>query len=87
VRVIRTDTAPDAVDVVTFRVDPDAEPGNASPALARLLIGIDRRRRERAAAELAGEQPSQTKPETRPPNRKNEGPRTRPRDPSENQTT
>jgi len=40
--------------VVTFRIDLAAEPGNASPALARLLIGIDRRRRERAAAELAG---------------------------------
>jgi len=39
--------------VVTFRIDPDAEPGNASPALAHLLIGIDRRRRARAAAELA----------------------------------
>jgi N6-adenosine-specific RNA methylase IME4 len=45
----------DADPLVTFRIDPDAEPGDASPALARLLIGIDRRRRERDAAELSGD--------------------------------
>ena len=34
---------------VRFEVDPDAEPGNVIPTLAALLIGADRRRRERAA--------------------------------------
>jgi len=57
------DTGRNAVDpVVRYRVDPDAEPGNVAPALARLLFGIDRRRRERAAAEQAGKQI--TDPET-----------------------
>ena len=57
-----------AVDpAVTFHIDPDAEPGNASPALARLLIGIDRRRRERAAAELAGEQTTQSETQSEKP--------------------
>jgi hypothetical protein len=36
---------------VAFSVDPAAEHGNVLPALAMLLIGIDRQRRERAAAE------------------------------------
>ena len=52
--------------VVRYRVDPTAELGNASPALAKLLIDIDRRRRERAAAESASE-PYQTKPENKTP--------------------
>ena len=37
------------VEPVTFSVDLDADAGNVIPALAMLLIGIDRRRRERAA--------------------------------------
>ena len=35
--------------VFTFRVDPDAEPGNVLRPLARLLIQIDRRLRQAQA--------------------------------------
>jgi hypothetical protein len=67
-QVIRSDARRNAADPrVKFRVDPDAEPGNAAPALARLLIGIDRRRRERAAAELAGKQATQTETQSKNP--------------------
>ena len=34
--------------VVTFQVDDQAEPGDVVPALARLLIDIDRRRQAQA---------------------------------------
>lgn len=37
--------------VVRFSTDPAAQPGNVLPALAALLIGADRRRRERGAAD------------------------------------
>lgn len=40
---------------VSYRVDPDAEPGDPLPALVKLLIGIRRKRQQRAAAELAGD--------------------------------
>jgi hypothetical protein len=40
---------------VTFTVDPAAEPGSALPALARLLVGIDKRRRH-TDDEQAGDQ-------------------------------
>jgi hypothetical protein len=64
VQVVRTDTPRNAITpVVTFRVALDAEPGNASPALARLLIEIDRRRRERIAAE----QTTQPEPQSQEP--------------------
>lgn len=67
-QVIRPDTPRNAADpVVTFHIDPHAESGNASPALARLLIGIDRRRRERAAAELAGKQITQSETQSEKP--------------------
>ena len=39
---------------VHFRVDLNVEPGNTSPILAALLIGMDQRRRERLAAEAVG---------------------------------
>jgi hypothetical protein len=39
--------------LVEFRVDPQAERGDVVGALAALLVGIDRRRRERAAADEA----------------------------------
>jgi hypothetical protein len=45
--------------VVSFYIDADAEPGNVLPILAALLIGIDRRRRERQAMEQAGAQDAQ----------------------------
>ncbi len=48
---------------VAYVVDPTAEPGDPLPALVRLLIGIRRKRQERAAAELAGEQ-NQAQPDT-----------------------
>jgi len=48
---------------VTLRIDLEAESGDCLPALARLLVTIDRRRRERTAAEPAGEQNTQAKPE------------------------
>ncbi len=38
----------DALDgLVEFRVDPQADPGNVVPALARLLIDLARRQNER----------------------------------------
>ncbi len=36
--------------VVTFQVDDQAEPGSVVPALARLLIDLDRRRKATAQA-------------------------------------
>ena len=45
---------------VVFVVDPTAEPGNPLPALVRLLIGIRNKRRDRTAADLAGEQAAQS---------------------------
>jgi hypothetical protein len=42
---------------VSYVVDPTAEPGDPLPALVKLLIGIRRKRQERAAAELAGDKP------------------------------
>jgi len=38
---------------VSFTLDLDAEPGDVLPALARLLIGIDRHQRERQAGDQA----------------------------------
>ena len=35
--------------VVSYHIGADAEPGNVVPSLAALLIGADRRRREREA--------------------------------------
>lgn len=55
-QVIPSGTSRDAADaVVNFQVDADAQPGDVVPTLARLLIGIDRRHRERATAETAAE--------------------------------
>jgi hypothetical protein len=47
-----TDQAGDdiAAGIVTFRVAADAEPGDVLPALAALLIGMDRTRKEREQA-------------------------------------
>ena len=56
-----------ATGLVGFTVAANAKPGNASPALARLLVGIDHRRRERAAAELASEQITQSEPQSENP--------------------
>jgi hypothetical protein len=39
------DPRPDVACLVEYRVDADAAPGNVIPALARLLIDLDRRRR------------------------------------------
>ena len=39
------DPCPDVEALVEFHVDPRAEPGNVNPALARLLIDLDRRGR------------------------------------------
>jgi hypothetical protein len=60
---------PDARDgLVQFHVDPQAPPGNAAPALAALLIGLDRtrRQRERAQAEGAADQASGTDQDPQP---------------------
>lgn len=41
----------DSLDsMMEFRVDPDAQPGNVLPALAKLLINMARRRREQQQA-------------------------------------
>lgn len=49
------------MEPVSFVVDQNAEPGDVLPALARLLIGIEQRRRQRQAAEQesAGEADAQ----------------------------
>lgn len=49
--VARHFSAADDLDagLVHFEVDDQAEPANVLPALAKLLIGIDRRRQEREA--------------------------------------
>lgn len=48
--------------LVEYRVDPEAEPGNVVPALARLLIDLARRRSETSgpamAAHFSGSIPS-----------------------------
>ncbi len=49
---------------VAYVVDPTAEPGDPLPALVRLLIGIRRKRQERATAEPAGDQNPHAQPDT-----------------------
>ena len=53
-----TSAPPADVDArITWHVDPDAPAGDVVGAMARLLIGVARRRRERAeAGRLADEQ-------------------------------
>jgi len=44
-----SDPRPDVDGLVAFRVDPTTEPGNAVPALARLLIDLARQQNEKEA--------------------------------------
>ena len=52
-RANRRTFADDDLEQVEFVLDPDAEPGDVVPALAKLLIGLARRRREQLAAASA----------------------------------
>jgi hypothetical protein len=54
-RLRRAPADDDLANRLDFVVDPDAEPGDVVPAMARLLIGMARQRRERLAAESAAE--------------------------------
>jgi hypothetical protein len=47
-----TPAADELEDRLEFVVDPDAAPGDVVPAVATVLIGIARRRKEREAVEL-----------------------------------